>query len=124
MDSPIANAAAIGAIYGTLNEFWKVPAQGLGNQFSARSLGLSAVKNSVHFGVMGGLYIVGTGASETTRGVDDHFNGGVGGALVGGYVGLRQAGVSSMHGVMHRSLVLGAAGVFCSYISSRFRPSS
>ena len=122
MDSPVGMAAGIGAVYGTLNEFWKVPAQGLGEQFSAKSVGTSAVKNSFHFAAMGALYTVATSAAETSRGVDDHFNGGLGGASVGAYLGLRQGGLSAMHGIIHRSLALGAAGIFCHYVGSKYRP--
>ena len=52
----IANAASIGAVYGALHEMWKVPAQGLGEQLNVRTVGTSALKNSMHFAMMGALY--------------------------------------------------------------------
>ena len=118
----IANAASIGAVYGALHEMWKVPAQGLGDQLNVRTVGTSALKNSMHFAMMGALYTITTASAETTRGVDDHFNGGLGGASVGAYLGLRQGGISAMNGIIHRSLVLGAAGVFCHYVGSKYKP--
>ena len=51
MESPIGNAAAIGAFYGAIQQLWKVPAEGAAGASSLvnpAKLGEAAVKNSFH----------------------------------------------------------------------------
>ena len=104
MESPIANAAAIGAVYGAIQNLWLVPAQDgkASSRFNFTSTAEACVKNSFHFAAMGLIYTVGTSAAGTFRGVDDHLNSGIGGAGVGAYAGLRQSGLSALHGTMHQ----------------------
>ena len=87
MDSPIANAAAIGAIYGAIQSAWKVPAVDgrLSSRFNFSALAESSVKNSFHFAAMGLIYTIGTSAAATARNKEDHLNSGLGGAMVGAY---------------------------------------
>ena len=119
-ESPLVNAAAIGAVYGAIQNLWLVPAQSEGSvRLNVRSVGESAIKNSFHFAIMGLVYTVGTSAAGTFRGTEDHLNSGIGGACVGAYTGLRQGGISALHGTMHRSIALAGAGMFCSFVASR-----
>jgi hypothetical protein len=122
MESPIGNAAAIGAFYGAIQQLWKVPAEGAAGASSLvnpAKLGEAAVKNSFHFMAMGLIYTIGSDAAASFRHSDDHFNGAIGGAAVGAYTGLRQGGVSAMHGMVHRSLILGGIGMFCSFVGTK-----
>lgn len=121
MDSPIGNAAAIGAVYGAVQNLWLVPAQDgkAASRLNLTSTAEACVKNSLHFAAMGLVYTVGTSAAASFRGVDDHLNAGIGGAGVGAYAGLRQSGLSALHGTMHRSFALAGAGIFCSFVASK-----
>ena len=119
-ESPLVNAAGIGAVYGAIQNLWLVPAQTETSiRLNVRSVGEAAIKNSLHFAMIGLVYTVGTSAAGAFRGSEDHLNSGIGGACVGAYTGLRQGGISALHGTMHRSIALAGAGMFCSFAASR-----
>eukprot|EP00595_Chromulina_sp_UTEXLB2642_P003450 CAMPEP_0196761776 /NCGR_PEP_ID=MMETSP1095-20130614/1078_1 /TAXON_ID=96789 ORGANISM="Chromulina nebulosa, Strain UTEXLB2642" /NCGR_SAMPLE_ID=MMETSP1095 /ASSEMBLY_ACC=CAM_ASM_000446 /LENGTH=165 /DNA_ID=CAMNT_0042111729 /DNA_START=8 /DNA_END=505 /DNA_ORIENTATION=+ len=70
------------------------------------------LKQSAMFSLLSVIYSGGSYLSYQWRGKDDHINQGVGGALLGAFIGLRK---NSSHTVFLSSIAIGATGLLSSY---------
>lgn len=111
---------AFGTLFGLGKEIWRYgpsEARGFSSRINFAELANNVGKSSLQFAVIGGLYSVGAVVAKGARDKDDSLNFGFGGALAGAFLGMK---AKSLHQVVLKAATLGAAGVICSFVSSKF----
>jgi hypothetical protein len=119
-----AGSFVFGTMFGTAKEVWRYgpsEAKGVVSRINLAELAHSVGKTSLQFAVVGGLYSIGAVAARTARDKDDSLNFGVGGALAGFFLGMRQGTRGgSLHQVVLKGATLGMAGVICNFCAGKF----